>query len=537
MRAFGLKLLLFVMLVPQIFISNSIQASTNPYFGIRIVDRDTHEGVPLVQLRTSNYIVNYSDSQGYVAFFEPGMMDHDVWFSVLTDGYTFSDDRTCKPSITHPCDSGIILHTTPGKIITLTVERKQLAERVFRLTGQGIYRDSVLLNIPTPINESSMEMVAPIGQDTLMLTKYKGLNYWFFGDTVCAPSARQENCNGYGQHTIAATSIDQANQAPVLQYFTSNINGMQWPKPVTPVGDLNMNTWTAAPFVINAGTPQEAMYAFYLKPYSTSADPSPDKTGLVKWNESKQQFELLIEWPLNNGMEWLSNGHVVSAFAPGEGVDGYVYFAGSFVLVRAPKNKIAQLSAWESLTPLLSGSDMNNPKIDPKGWGWKKGMPVFHQSDETTLIAKGIMPLSQARMQIVDSITKKPVVVDSGVVHWNAFLKKYILVFGNGQLYLAMSDSMTGPWNTAVVIAQHEDTHSSCYNSIQVSALSDATERNIYVACSYTSMWSNDAPAAGIPNVWSTCLFGQNAHQNCAPVVPRYEYNNLVYRLDLLSMK
>ena len=35
------------------------------------------------------------------------------------------------------------------------------------------------------------------------------------------------------------------------------------------------------------------------------------------------------------------------------------------------------------------------------------------------------------------------------------------------------------------------------------------------------------------PWVWSTCLFGLNSHQDCAAAVPRYEYNNLVYQIDL----
>ena len=33
-----------------------------------------------------------------------------------------------------------------------------------------------------------------------------------------------------------------------------------------------------------------------------------------------------------------------------------------------------------------------------------------------------------------------------------------------------------------------------------------------------------------------TCLFGLNAHQECGPVVPRFEYNNLVYAVDLAQL-
>ena len=51
-------------------------------------------------------------------------------------------------------------------------------------------------------------------------------------------------------------------------------------------------------------------------------------------------------------------------------------------------------------------------------------------------------------------------------------------------------------------------------------------------ACTYTAMWSNTINPSG----WDTCLFGINSGKNCAPVIARYEYNNLVYRLDLRTV-
>ena len=43
--------------------------------GIRVVDSRTGDGIPLVQLRTSHNVVAYTDSLGYIAFFEPGLMN------------------------------------------------------------------------------------------------------------------------------------------------------------------------------------------------------------------------------------------------------------------------------------------------------------------------------------------------------------------------------------------------------------------------------------------------------------------------------
>ena len=44
------------------------------YFQIKIVDQQTGRGVPLVRLTTNNHIDCYTDSNGIVAWNEPGRM-------------------------------------------------------------------------------------------------------------------------------------------------------------------------------------------------------------------------------------------------------------------------------------------------------------------------------------------------------------------------------------------------------------------------------------------------------------------------------
>ena len=56
------------------------------YFAIRTVDAS---GRPLagVRLRTTNEIERVSDRNGVAAFYEPGLMGRDVWFTVERAGY------------------------------------------------------------------------------------------------------------------------------------------------------------------------------------------------------------------------------------------------------------------------------------------------------------------------------------------------------------------------------------------------------------------------------------------------------------------
>ena len=96
-------------------------------------------GIPLVKLETSGYITYYSDSSGIIAFDELGMLGHSVFFKVSSDGYINSFNLPDSPQ------AGVLLKTMPGKQATVYLNRTQPAERLFRLTGGGLYRDSVMV--------------------------------------------------------------------------------------------------------------------------------------------------------------------------------------------------------------------------------------------------------------------------------------------------------------------------------------------------------------------------------------------------------
>lgn len=87
--------------------------------------------MPLVELRTTNHIRHYTDSNGIVAYYEPGLMDQEVYFQVRSPGYVFPGDGPgrCK------------LRVARGGSAVLKMKRLNLAERLYRVTGEGIYRD------------------------------------------------------------------------------------------------------------------------------------------------------------------------------------------------------------------------------------------------------------------------------------------------------------------------------------------------------------------------------------------------------------
>src|SRR5438477_721655 len=68
-------------------------ASPRPQpFRIQIVEEGTGRGVPLVELKTVNQIRYVTDSNGIVAFDEPGLFNRKVFFSIRSHGYEVEKD-------------------------------------------------------------------------------------------------------------------------------------------------------------------------------------------------------------------------------------------------------------------------------------------------------------------------------------------------------------------------------------------------------------------------------------------------------------
>jgi hypothetical protein len=71
----------------------------------------------------------------------------------------------------------------PGKARTIPIRRTMIAERLYRLTGEGIYRDSVLAGLRVPAKEPLLNAEV-LGQDTVSATIYRGGIFWIWGDTI-----------------------------------------------------------------------------------------------------------------------------------------------------------------------------------------------------------------------------------------------------------------------------------------------------------------------------------------------------------------
>ena len=140
------------------------------YAEIRVLDEATGRGVPLVELRTVDAQRFVTDNAGRVAFREPDLMGREVFFHVKSHGYEVKKD-----GFGH---AGVRVTPVAGKVATIKVKRVNIAERVCRLTGRGLWRDSELLGHKVP--KTNNGLVA--GQDSIQSAIYDA--YWRWDDPL-----------------------------------------------------------------------------------------------------------------------------------------------------------------------------------------------------------------------------------------------------------------------------------------------------------------------------------------------------------------
>lgn len=470
------------------------------YFAITVVDEDTGRGVPLVELETVNNIVHVTDSNGAVAFFEPGLMGQSVFFHVRSHGYEFAKDGFGY--------RGKALAVTPGGAATLKIKRVNIAERLYRVTGAGIYRDTVLLGKQPPVREPVLNGLV-LGSDSVVNAIYRGKIHWFWGDTNRAayplglfhvPGATSElPANGGLDPSIGVN----------LTYFVDD-KGFARATAQMP-GDGPTWIWG---LVVLKDSGRERMFARYVK---VKPPLSVYEQGLVEYNRDANKFEKLTTFDKDATV--VPDGQTFLHTA--DGIE-HVYFATPYPLVRVRANvdDIVKLPSYEAYTCLKEGSTLAAPQIDRGSDGraryvWRKNAPAVDPAAQKKLIDAGHLKAEEALLQLRDRETGKPVFAHAGSVNWNAYRKKWVMItaqqFGTsllGETWFAEEETPVGPWKDAVKIVTHD--RYSFYNPKHHPMFDQEGGRIIYFEGTYTHTFSG------------------NPHQT-----PRYDYNQIMYRLNL----
>lgn len=474
--------------------------AANQYFHIQVVDQQTGIGVPLVELRTTNDIRFFTDSLGNVAFFEPDLMKQEVYFHIQAHGYEFQKDGFGY--------RGKKLKPVAGEKVVLNIKRINLAERMFRVTGAGIYRDSYLLDLPVPIEKPLLNGKV-FGSDSVVNAIYHDKLYWFWGDTN-----RPSYPLGLFQVPGATSDLNaklSPDQAVNLSYFVGDDGFVKAMAEMPGDGP----TWISGLTVVKDQSGKERMLAMYVK---VRGQMDVYQRGLVGFNDDRGEFEKLKQFELSDPL--YPNGHSVIS---SDNDRPYAYFATPYPLVRVAANfeSLLDLRQYEAFTYFKEGSRQDQYKLDRDAQGqlvlrWRRDTLPMSEKLEADLIAKGEIQPEEAYFQLRDVDAGDRVQLSSGSVYWNDFRKKWIMIavqaFGKpsylGEVWYSEADNLAGPWLTAKRIVTHD--HYSFYNPKQHPYFDQDGGRVIFFEGTYTNMFSaNKDPT------------------------PRYNYNQIMYRLDL----
>jgi hypothetical protein len=444
------KLLLF--LLPLLALQS---VSALEPFKIEVVDKENGWPVPLVRLTTTGQQSFITDNAGVVAFDLPEYMGRETWLSIFSHGYEVPADGFGY--------RGSQVTPEPGGSIKIEVERKQIAKRLGRLTGGGIFGESQKLG-----EFESWQETGVIGTDTVQTAAYKGKLHWIWGDTN-VPNYPLGIFHTSGATTSASPLISPKPPTGIRFDYFRNDDGA--PRAVAKMpGDGP--TWVSGFVALPDREGKEHLVATYAKITGSMA---AYEFGLLEWNDESKQFDhVLTFWDKEkNGGENppkpYPDGHPV--IAKNEEGEPWLYFNGP------PNFKCpATYEAWKDRS---QWQQVDNP-----------------DSYET--------------------VDGQKIESASAAVAWNEYRQRWIMImqqkFGDsstfGEVWYLESESPEGPWGPAVKVATHEN---YTFYNVQIDwQLTDPEEPILLFEGTYTN------------------TFADNPVQT-----PRYDYNQVLYRLDL----
>jgi hypothetical protein len=242
--------------------------------------------------------------------------------------------------------------------------------------------------------------------------------------------------------------------------------------------------------------------------------------GLARFNETTQRFEKIKKIELAETWRF-PRGNAVRI--KNDDVE-YFYFAEPYLCTRVR-------ASWDSVIDPLAYEAL---AFDPAGenYVWQSERAPTTAADERELIKSDALGAENARYQIVDTTTGRPVEIHRASIVHNDFLKKWILIGTQieelpkptfnlenvseklevtsplGEIWISFAEDPTGPWNKAVKIATHGGY--TFYNPRQHTFFDQNNGQFIYFEGTFTRTFSGQTYS-----------------------VPRYDYNQIMFRVDL----
>lgn len=275
---------------------------------IEVVEKGTGWPVPLVELRTVHQVRFITDNAGVVAFDLPELMGKETWLTVSGHGYEAQKDGFGF--------RGVRITPQPGKVVKVEVERVNIAKRIGRITGAGLFAESQKTGRDLDWQESGM-----VGSDSVQNAVYDGKMFWAWGDTQMANYPL-----GIYDMSSATSGIQplKSFEPPLklkLDYFRDEKGRVRGVAKMPGSGP----TWVSSYVSLPDKTGKQRLVGNYAK---IRGHLEAYEMGLSVWNDATQGFDRLkVLWTKSDKepkMPVVPNGH--PAFMKDAQGKEWVYF-------------------------------------------------------------------------------------------------------------------------------------------------------------------------------------------------------------------
>jgi hypothetical protein len=371
---------------------------------IEVVDKQNGWPVPLVQLRTTHSATFVTDNAGVIAIDAPELLGREVWFDVIGHGYEVKKDGFGM--------SGVRLKPESGATLRVEVNRVNIAKRLGRSTGAGIFAESQTFNRELDWRESGV-----FGSDSVQNAVHRGKMFWAWGDTTLPHYPL-----GIFDMSSATTAIQplRSFEPPLrlkLDYSRAKDGRPRGVAKMPGAGPTWLSAYVSLPD--KGGTSHLCATYIKVRNYLEAYE-----SGLCVWNDRTEEFEQLrVLWTKSGKAPKqppAPDGHP-AFWKDAQGRD-WVLFGNPLPFLRCP----ATFEAWQ----------------DSSKWE--------------------VLELQKTFESAKDGQSVKP---HTGHIAWNGFRKRWVTVFMEnggkpsrlGELWYAEADAPTGPWGRAVKILTHDN--------------------------------------------------------------------------------
>ena len=418
---------------------------------IEVVDQQNGWPVPLVELSTTNHLKWVTDNAGVVAIDAPDLFGREVWFHIHSHGYQVKADGFGM--------RGKRIEVKPGETVRIEIERINIAKRLGRLTGVGLYAESQKTGRDLDWTDGPI-----FGCDSVQNAVHNGRLYWLWGDTTMANYPLGEFHGTSATTDIRPLTSFEPPLKLALDYFVNDQGRARGIAPMKGAGP----TWVSGYVSLRDAQGTSHLVGTYTKirPPMTAYE-----RGLCVWDDATETFRhFRTLWREKDPEIPYPDGH--PAFWTDKSGKEWVVFGNPFPTIKIP----ATFEGWKDQSTWV--------KLEPQ---------------DKVMTAGG---------EEIDPHT--------GHIIWNEYRQRWVAIFMQafakesnfGELWYAEADQPTGPWGPAVKVVTHDNY--TFYNPrIHPEFTADGSPILIFEG-TYTEQFTNKAVAT-----------------------PRYDYNQILYRLDL----